>query len=136
MKKKVRAIIIKDGSVLLIYRSKHGQEYFVFPGGSIEKEDKDDMAALIRECKEELGVDVSVGNLITSSIFDGGKEPQQEMFYFCSIISGELGTGNGPEFQGKTGYEGTYTLCWVSRNGFEGKNIQPANVAVIVKEMM
>lgn len=136
MKKKVRAIIIENSSVLLIHRNKHGREYFVFPGGSVEESDKDNAIALSRECKEELGVDVSIGNLVTSSIFNAGGEPQQEMFYLCSITGGELGTGDGPEFQDKTGYKGTYTLCWISRDSFEGKNIQPANVATIVKEML
>lgn len=37
MKTRAAGIIIKDGKILLMRRVKDGREYFVFPGGSIEK---------------------------------------------------------------------------------------------------
>lgn len=57
MRKSCRAIIFKEDEIALIYReSKHGK-YYVFPGGGIEDfETKED--CVIRECKEELGINV------------------------------------------------------------------------------
>lgn len=128
MTERARAIIKKDNEILLIHRIKKGREYWVFPGGGIEESDKNNEAALTRECKEELGVDVLVGDLFTtSSLGDVGKE-QLEHFYYCEITGGKLGTGTGPEFQEGTNYEGMYSLEWVSLSNFSSKNIQPENV--------
>jgi 8-oxo-dGTP pyrophosphatase MutT (NUDIX family) len=136
MKKKVRAVIIQNNSVLLIHRIKKTREHYVFPGGSVEDSDENDLLALVRECKEELGVDILVQNLITSNSFGEAKEQQEELFYSCKIIGGKLGTGEGPEFQKESGYEGMHTLCWVATKDFYGKDIQPREVATIILEMM
>lgn len=52
---KAGAVILKDKKLLLL-KSK-GKEVFVAPGGKLEK-DEDTKTALIRELKEELGIDV------------------------------------------------------------------------------
>ncbi|MFH1661702.1 MAG: NUDIX domain-containing protein [Candidatus Falkowbacteria bacterium] len=122
--KRVRAIIKKNNSILLIHRIKKDREYWVFPGGGVEKSDANQKNALIRECKEELGVDVSVGSLFAVKKFNG----VDEYFYFCEIIKGELGTGFGPEFQEGTNYEGEYILEWISFKEFSLKNIQPESI--------
>lgn len=49
----VRAIIIKDGLVAMIYSQKY--HYYKFPGGGIEA-GEDHLSALIREAREEAGV--------------------------------------------------------------------------------
>ncbi|MFH1030644.1 MAG: NUDIX domain-containing protein, partial [bacterium] len=113
MKKRVRAIIRKENNILLIHRIKKGKEYWVFPGGGVEDIDENNNTALIRECKEELGVDVLIGDLFTVyNNLEASSEEQIEYFYFCEITSGELGTGVGPEFQKGAGYEGMYALEW------------------------
>ncbi|MFA6524638.1 MAG: NUDIX domain-containing protein [Patescibacteria group bacterium] len=58
--KRVSAIIFNDKKILLIHRIKNGSEYFVLPGGSVEKEE-DNMDALMREVKEETNLDIQVG---------------------------------------------------------------------------
>lgn len=136
MKRKVRAIIIQDGAVLLIHRIKHDREYYVFPGGSVEDTDENDFTALMRECREELGVDVLVKDLVITSKFEVNGEPQCEKFYSCVITGGKLGTGDGPEFQEGSKYKGMYVLCWVSPDHFDGKDIQPSEVAMLIREKM
>ena len=128
MKERVRAIIKEGGNILLIHRIKKGREYWVFPGGGIEKNDADRKSALARECKEELGVDIQVSGLF--SIYELGEigKEQHEYFYFCKIIGGEFGAGSGPEFQGGTHYEGMYALEWIPLKDFSTKNIQPEEV--------
>lgn len=59
MLNRVRAIIIKDGKLLTIKRSKQDSVYFVFPGGGVEQ-GEDLETAMKRECKEELGIEIKV----------------------------------------------------------------------------
>jgi 8-oxo-dGTP pyrophosphatase MutT (NUDIX family) len=128
MKERVRAIIKEGENTLLIHRIKNGREYWVFPGGGVEKTDADHKSALIRECNEELGVDVNVGKLFATYKFGEGEKEQCEYFYFCEITGGELGTGSGLEFQEGTHYEGMYALEWIPLEDFSSKNIQPEEV--------
>ena len=60
MKRRVRAIIIRGNKLLLIKRIKKTGTYWVFPGGGVEAGETLERA-LQRECKEELGVLVTVG---------------------------------------------------------------------------
>lgn len=125
MKKRVRAIIIKDGAILLIHRIKNGKEYWVFPGGGLDPTDKTEHEGLQRESLEELGVSVNVGNLFHDLTAPIGDEVQQELFYYCEIVSGELGTGTGPEFQVGTSYEGLYSIEWVSLKEIQSMDVVP-----------
>ena len=45
-------IFIHDNNILLLYRFKGGEEYYVFPGGGVEDNESIDEAA-IREAEEE-----------------------------------------------------------------------------------
>ncbi|MGG7564851.1 NUDIX hydrolase [Rhodovulum sp. DZ06] len=53
---KVGLALVRDGKVLLA-RSR-GDAFFQIPGGKVEASDADDVAALVREIREELGVEV------------------------------------------------------------------------------
>lgn len=125
MKTRVRAIIRKDRSILLVHRTKADEEYWVFPGGGVEETDEDEFAALRRECREELGVEVVVDSLFFESELHAGKEKQFERFYECHIIGGELGSGNGPEYRRDGNYVGEYHLEWVALDDFERMDIRP-----------
>jgi 8-oxo-dGTP diphosphatase len=126
--KRVRAIIIKDEKILFIKRTKEGLVYWVMPGGEIEAGESNEQA-LIRECQEELGVTVKVGELFFSG--PSGKpgiEGQMEYFYFCEIINGQLGTGQGPEYQPNSGYIGSYEPQWRSLKEMMNFDIKPAEL--------
>ena len=58
VRESARAVVIdNDGNVALLHVAK--KEYYKLPGGGIEgSEDK--ISSLLRECKEEIGCDVSV----------------------------------------------------------------------------
>ena len=59
-RERASAVIIKDNKILLMKRVKPNLEYFVFPGGGVEKnESLDD--TLKREVKEELSLDIKNG---------------------------------------------------------------------------
>ena len=131
MKERVRAIIIKDGKVLTIKRTKPDAIFWVFPGGGVEKGETKEKA-LIRECKEELGVDVEISDLFMAM---DSKTPktlgQREYFYFCVIKDGELGTGDGPEFNDPS-YIGRYDIEWIKVRDFKNIDLRPPEVKDLI----
>ena len=132
MQKRVRAIICEGDKYLFIHRVREDREYWVFPGGGVEAEDATLESALIRECEEELGVLVEVGELFTKTYFTMDGEEQEQHIYFCSIVSGEIGTGQGPEYQEGTGYEGSFEVEWVHITEMKDKHILPEEVKDIL----
>lgn len=68
-----KAIIVKDGKVLLMRDSREGRVIWELPGGrmNINEEPK---AALQREIREELGVEVVVGEVVYMEQFLQGSE--------------------------------------------------------------
>ena len=84
--KRIRAvgIVIKDNRVLLIER-KNELEYFVFPGGGVEKEETVEQA-VIRELQEETTVQVKIKKLLYQHIYD---DETEQYFYLCEYITGE-----------------------------------------------
>ena len=128
MKKRVRAIIVKDGLLLLIHRTKVDKEYWVFPGGGLEDSDVSPQSGLKRECLEELGVEVEVGEFFMERPSDSPVIDQIEFFYFCHIVNGEVGTGNGPEFTRNPKQSGTYEIQWIPVPNLAQKNVYPTDV--------
>jgi 8-oxo-dGTP diphosphatase len=83
----VTGLITNDADEILIQLSpRRGWE---FPGGRVE-EGEDLIEALIREVKEETGLDVEVGPLI--SVYSNLKTPTVIFGFKCKYISGELTT--------------------------------------------
>lgn len=129
MKKRIRAVIIENRKVLLIHRIKGEREYWVFPGGGEEESDQgNDATTLRRECTEELGIEVDPGELFATEALGDS----EERFYFCSIKSGNVGTGKGPEFQPGNEDKGKYLVEWLSRADLVNKKVLPE----IIKEKL
>ncbi len=128
MENRVRAIIIKERALLTIKRVKLSETYWVLPGGGVEN-GEDKITAIIRECKEELGVEVEVLDLMFKNLFVyRDHAEQEEYFYGCNITGGELGTGNGPEYQENSGYEGTHELEWIKLSELKNFDVRPTEI--------
>ena len=98
MKKRIsaRGIIIDNDSVIMMFRRKRKEdgsfkEYYVLPGGGVDGEESLEEAVL-REMKEELGVDVNIVDFI-------GKDEGADTIanFFCLTILDGIPTLGGPE---------------------------------------
>jgi ADP-ribose pyrophosphatase YjhB (NUDIX family) len=82
MAKAARAIIIEDGKLLVMYRNKHGAEYFTLVGGRANDSETMEQA-LVREVKEETGLDVTAARLV---FIERHAAPYNEQYIFlCQV---------------------------------------------------
>lgn len=135
--KRVRAIIIKNHSILLIHRIKIDTSYWVIPGGKVEYGESHENA-IKRECIEELGVTVNVQGIFADKISDKpGMEGHHEFFYLCTIVKGRVGSGSGPEFKERSNYKGKYIIDWVRLHSLPFVNLKPVEIRdKIIKEYL
>ena len=91
----VRAVICREGKVAMVFSRKYG--YYKFPGGGIEA-GEDHLHALIRETREETGLDVIVdtvrefGRVYRAQASGRGDVLVQDNFYYlCEAVSGHRG---------------------------------------------
>lgn len=86
----VAAVIRKDNKIFATQRGygefKDGWE---FPGGKIEEGETPEQA-LAREIKEELDIDINVGELIDTIEFDYPNFHLSMDCFWCEIVQGEL----------------------------------------------
>ena len=129
---RVRAIILHNDKVILIKREKKDELYWVFPGGGVELSDMNFEVALKRECKEELGINIEVGEFLIKQFFRG----ESESFYICRFESGELGTGNGPEYDGDSYYGGSHVVEMIDVSEIANINLKPVNIRDLVVEYL
>jgi ADP-ribose pyrophosphatase YjhB (NUDIX family) len=86
MRQASRAIILKDGKLLVTKRNKFGSEYFILVGGGVDiGESLED--ALFRELKEESGVEVANPRLVFTE--NSGDIYGMQHVFLCEYVSGE-----------------------------------------------
>jgi ADP-ribose pyrophosphatase YjhB (NUDIX family) len=82
MRKAARAIIIEDDKILVMYRNKHGSEYYTLVGGQA-KDDETMEQALAREVYEETGMTVTNHRLV---YIEEHPAPYNEQYIFlCEL---------------------------------------------------
>ena len=100
----VYGVIIKDNKILVLPQDGKG---YVLPGGGIEIDELSE-TALIREVKEETGLDVRVERFLDLRenffMLDPNKQPQEVwhslcLYYLCTPLSGELSLAGFDEFE-------------------------------------
>ncbi len=86
MGKAARAIILKNDKILVMYRNKEGSEYYTLVGGRA-KDDETLEQALVREVKEETGLEVIAARLV---FVEQHPEPYNEQYiYLCEALPNE-----------------------------------------------
>jgi 8-oxo-dGTP diphosphatase len=94
----VSAFIVVNDKVLVVQRSEHESflsGYWELPGGNVEfGEDPKD--ALMRECSEEVSLNVEVGRpyWIFSYISNDGTRHTIDITYSCKLLSGDIVLSN------------------------------------------
>lgn len=126
-----RALIIEQDRVLLT-KNQDGQGiYYLFPGGGQEK-DENLRSTVIRECLEEVGCSVEVGDLVTVREYIGKNHEfavsdhdfhQVEFYFNCTIAEGlQVSNGANPD-DNQIGIE------WVELDRLDGVRIYPRSLA-------
>ena len=86
----VAAIIHRDGAYFATQRGYGEFEgMWEFPGGKIEPGESQE-TALKREIQEELGVDITIGELLCTTEYDYPTFHLTMHCYLCSVASGEI----------------------------------------------
>ena len=94
----IKAIIIKNNKILLTYNRYRGEAFYLLPGGG-QKHGEPMDEALKRECLEEIGYHVELGQIVFIRDYIGknhqfaveDKEIHQvELMFFCKLLDGSL----------------------------------------------
>ena len=87
--KVVGAVLVHDGRVFAAKRGpgKSMAGYWEFPGGKVEADETPE-EALARELREELKIDVTVGEFIVTATHEAGTAVIELSTYLCTIIEG------------------------------------------------
>ncbi|MDD5749795.1 MAG: NUDIX domain-containing protein [Patescibacteria group bacterium] len=127
-----RAIIIQGQKILLVKRTKPEEVYWACPGGIVEKGESLEQC-LIREVKEETGLDVLAGDLFFQMLSQKpGFEGQREYFYLADVVGGKLGTGTGPELIPNSKYPGKYEFKWYDLAIVSDLDLRPKEIKKII----
>jgi len=129
MRNRVGGIYIENSKILLIHRNKivdgEVKDYYCIPGGGVE-DNEDNISTLIREMKEELGIDLIDYEKEPSYTYQSDKG--MEYYYKIYKFDGVIGTGEGPEFTSPSYKDhGSYELEFVKiKDLIDGKiNLLP-----------
>ncbi|MBQ8081315.1 MAG: (deoxy)nucleoside triphosphate pyrophosphohydrolase [Clostridia bacterium] len=112
----VAALLEKDGKVLICQRpaGKARAHQWEFPGGKIEPGETPDQA-LQRECREELGADITANSPAADIVFD-----YPDVRVHLTLIRARV-TGRGPQ---ALEHE---ALCWVDYHDLLAFDLCPAD---------
>lgn len=120
---RVAAVMVEDNHVLIHKQAK--DEHWALPGGRVELLE-DSQTSVVREVKEELGIDVKVDRLLwfTENFFDYNSKNYHEigLYYKVSPLNGSFNFQK-EEFFGEEGERLIYK--WVSISQLEKIKLYP-----------
>ena len=84
------AVVVRDDRIMLCQRrpGAHNGLKWEFPGGKLEPGESPE-AALARELREELAIEVEVGPILDAVYHQYADRDVLVLFYRCAILSGE-----------------------------------------------
>jgi 8-oxo-dGTP pyrophosphatase MutT (NUDIX family) len=83
-----RCFVTKDDKILIMFRRKNGKEYYVFPGGHMQKGEMPEQT-VIREVEEETTVKCKIIKLAYELTDYSTAASEKEYYYLCEWVSGE-----------------------------------------------
>ena len=86
MRQAVRAVIVRNGYLLVMHRNRFGQQYYTLPGGGVKGNEQHEHA-LLRHIKEETDIDFVNPRLIIAE--DAGDPYGVQFIYLCQYLRGE-----------------------------------------------
>lgn len=126
MRNRGASVIIENGRIALIKRTKPHMTYYVFPGGGIENGETQEQAA-IRETYEELGVHIRIQRLL-KILEQNGKQ----YFFLADIVGGTFGAGTGEEYTHTSVERGTYEPIWIDIADLPLYDVRPKEIAEMI----
>jgi 8-oxo-dGTP diphosphatase len=120
---RVVAAVITDneGRVLACRRAPHKSlaGLWEFPGGKVEPGESDEQA-LVREIREELGVQIEVGDYLATSIEKAGELDIELAAYFVKLVAGTVLSSSDHD-----------QLQWVSLDALDSVDWAPADIPLL-----
>lgn len=123
----VSCVICNNDKILLLKRALDEDVFpglWGIPGGTVESYDKDLETALLRECMEEVGVEISSPVLISNDINDKGDRGALYLVYKADYKSGE-----------PKALDGTDEVKWLSIDEIRKLQLTPKTLKMIEKCM-
>ena len=116
------AVIEREGRFLIAKRKpgKHMEHKWEFPGGKIEPLETPGQC-LLRELKEEFGIETEIGDFMTESIFEYDDRIVRLLGYDVKYISGDFELNDHSEIK------------WVFPHEFDQYDFAPADLPIIQK---
>jgi mutator protein MutT len=119
------AVLVKDDKVLLVHRTRYGKEFWVFPGGGVEENEKIE-EAVVREVEEEASIKCKIVKLLYTHIYsDLG---HKQFYYLCKYISGNPKLGEYNELRTMNEEDQTYEPVWVNIKELHEKLLYPLEI--------
>lgn len=110
MRKAVRAIIVRDGALLVMHRNKFGNEYYTLLGGGIDPGETPEQS-LVREVHEESGYTITSAKLVF--VEEAGDPYGTQYVYYCEANGGHPQLGAHSEEAKLFAYGNQHTPVWL-----------------------
>jgi len=129
LRNSAKGVIVHDGRVLLTRCVDYSGEWHCCPGGGQEPGERLD-EAVRRECMEETGAVVSVGDMLAVlEWYDTHNSTHAIEFYFaCKLIGGEIGMGAVPDSE-------QVAVDWVRPEDFANIDLRPKQLIPVIREL-
>jgi ADP-ribose pyrophosphatase YjhB (NUDIX family) len=135
MREAARAIIIEGDRLLVMHRHKHGTSYYTLVGGAVQEGESREQA-LVREVKEETGLDVISARPV---YWEEHPAPYNEQYiYLCTVAPhGEAIVQEwSEEGQMNRLHANVHTPVWIMKKAFASVEFRTPNLqAAILKAL-